>query len=42
MELAGLESDVGDLDLFVSEATFEELVAAGFRADENQLGYQNP
>jgi hypothetical protein len=39
MVLAGLKPDVGDLDLFVGETTFDELVAAGFRANENQLGY---
>ena len=39
MVLAGLKPDVGDLDLFASETTFEELVAGGCRADENKLGY---
>jgi hypothetical protein len=38
MVLAGLKPDVGDLDFFVSEKTFEELVAAGFVADE-KLGH---
>ena len=39
MVLARLKPDVNDLDLFVSETAFEELVAAGFRADENRLGF---
>lgn len=38
MVLARLKPDVNDLDLFVTETTFEELVAAGFRADE-KLGH---
>ena len=39
MVLAGLKPDVNDLDLFVSDASFGELVAAGFVAHENQLGF---
>ena len=39
MVLARLKPDVNDLDLFVSETTFDELVAAGFPADQNKLGF---
>jgi hypothetical protein len=38
MVLAGLRPDVNDLDLFVSEDTFSELVAHGFRSDEPRPG----
>jgi hypothetical protein len=39
MVLAGLKPDVGDLDFFVSEKTFEDLVEAGFPPDVNKLGF---
>jgi len=39
MVLAGLKHDVGDLDFFVSERTFEDLVEAGFPPDVNKLGF---
>jgi hypothetical protein len=36
MALAGLRADVTDLDLFVSEATFAELIAQGFPCDKER------